>query len=236
MDIWEFFKGPKPVVFFAQGLVGEGDRELLILDASISETHTSTLKATTHPVEDGSNIGDHLILNPLALSIEGIVSDSPFTLAAAAVGAVAGLPSMALGGKVGAAGTALASFAGSRLIAGSTKKSVTAYNALMGAQRRKVLFKVVTGLTTYFNMVLENLNTTRVSANSKSFRFTGTLKHIVTVESETVTIPLSALDGGVKHSANKSSKLGKQGVNDASASVEGKGSSILAKIGRGLFG
>lgn len=47
------------------------------LDASISETHTRNAEVTSHPVEDGADISDHIRLEPETLSIRGIVSDTP---------------------------------------------------------------------------------------------------------------------------------------------------------------
>lgn len=228
MNIFDLFKGPEQVVFLAQD--EDGARELLVLDASLSENHNSTCKVTRNPIEDGSNISDHVIIDPISLSIEGIISDSPLSIKAAIVGVVAGIPSAIFGGVAGAAGTALTAFMGNKLIAESAKPSITAYQALSNVQRDKVLISVTTGLRQYKDMILENLTVPRTAQNSKSFRFSGTLTNVVIVTSKIGFIPKSALKEGVKNRAQEKSKLGGKGAKDASDKVEKSGKSWLARL------
>jgi len=47
------------------------------LDASINETHNSTAEVTSHPVEDGADITDHVRVKPETLSITGVVTNHP---------------------------------------------------------------------------------------------------------------------------------------------------------------
>jgi len=47
------------------------------LDASINEGHTRTAKVSVSPIEDGTTISDHVTLEPVSLSIEGLISDVP---------------------------------------------------------------------------------------------------------------------------------------------------------------
>ncbi len=51
--------------------------EVLEFDASISETHTGAAEATSHPVEDGSEMSDHVRRMPEELQINGVVTDHP---------------------------------------------------------------------------------------------------------------------------------------------------------------
>lgn len=208
----------------------EGNRELIVLDASVSETHVSTSKATRNPIEDGSDITDHVILDPDSLSIEGIVSDTPLSLKAAAVGIVAGIPSTIIGGTAGAVGTALTSFIGNRLISGSSRRSKTAYKSLVDAQKNRTPLTIITGLQQYKNMILENLTVPRNSQNSKSLRFTATLINIVIVKSEATFIPKSALKDAVKKRAQAKVKQGSKQTKDASDKVNEKSGSILSKL------
>lgn len=50
---------------------------VLYFDAVLSETHQATSLPTMFPVEDGSVISDHVIQNPITLSLTGIISDTP---------------------------------------------------------------------------------------------------------------------------------------------------------------
>ncbi len=49
----------------------------VFLDATISEEHEYNSRVTQFPVENGTVISDHIINDPIRLSISGIVSDSP---------------------------------------------------------------------------------------------------------------------------------------------------------------
>jgi hypothetical protein len=46
-------------------------------DVSVSEVYVTNADVTDHPVEKGSNITDHIRARPLALTIEGIISNTP---------------------------------------------------------------------------------------------------------------------------------------------------------------
>lgn len=72
------------------GLVGEltgqpgrvqilqpGYGTVLQFDACINEQHGRDAQVTTNPIEDGSVISDHVVVQPLGLSLTGIVSDTP---------------------------------------------------------------------------------------------------------------------------------------------------------------
>lgn len=52
---------------------------LLEVDASITETHTSTNTLTKHPVEEGSPISDHSRPEPDGLVMECLISETPLT-------------------------------------------------------------------------------------------------------------------------------------------------------------
>jgi hypothetical protein len=47
---------------------------ILTLDASIMQTHTRTAAITEHPVEDGADITDHIRLEPIVVTINGVVT------------------------------------------------------------------------------------------------------------------------------------------------------------------
>jgi hypothetical protein len=46
-------------------------------DATLSQTHLMQASVTRHPVEDGSQITDHIIDQPDAISLVGIISNTP---------------------------------------------------------------------------------------------------------------------------------------------------------------
>lgn len=53
------------------------------LDATLTEDHQYNARVTTYPVENGQIISDHIINEPITLSITGLVSDTPLAFLAA---------------------------------------------------------------------------------------------------------------------------------------------------------
>ncbi len=58
-------------------LVRKGKLAHITLDAELYERHTATSRVTRYPVETGVNISDHISIEPEAVTIEGLISDSP---------------------------------------------------------------------------------------------------------------------------------------------------------------
>lgn len=47
----------------------------IVLDAELSEGHTSDLRITDNPVESGAAVSDHAVLEPKSVQIEGVIVD-----------------------------------------------------------------------------------------------------------------------------------------------------------------
>jgi hypothetical protein len=58
----------------------------IILDATVKESFSAPSEVTQHPVEEGPDISDHIILRPQKLTIEGIITETPFSLRSQAAG------------------------------------------------------------------------------------------------------------------------------------------------------
>jgi hypothetical protein len=50
------------------------------LDVTIREEHRYSSRVTNYPVEDGSNLSDHIINDPPIVTLEGIVTDTPLAI------------------------------------------------------------------------------------------------------------------------------------------------------------
>jgi hypothetical protein len=77
-----------PTAIIVKDINGE-EKEFLI-DASISINTSIKAKVTSYPVEDGNFISDHVQPEPLMLSIDGIISQSPSSFFLSVVNATAG--------------------------------------------------------------------------------------------------------------------------------------------------
>lgn len=69
-----------------QELVGQSGRAqilrpgygcILQFDACINEQHGRDAQVTTNPVEDGSVVSDHIVVQPVNVMVTGVVSDTP---------------------------------------------------------------------------------------------------------------------------------------------------------------
>ncbi len=216
----------------------ESEEELLKIDCTTSENIVLTSTPTEHEVEDGSVISDHVTNKESPITLTGIVTDYPITLASAAIGNVAGasgsLISDKYGSIAGTAATGLFSALGNTLV-NEGKPSLNAYKVFKQIREKKIPIKVVTGLDVFENMIMTNLNINRTASTATALHFTASFKKIVIAQSETVQIPDSAIkapDGDVSSRAGASKKrnLGKTNPKETTEKVSSRGSSVLASF------
>lgn len=122
----------------------------VVLDAVLSEDHSYNSRVTNYPVENGLIISDHIINEPDALQITGVVSDTPLsflTLLANPIGV-------------------------------SNAPSVNAFNALVEIHNRRERITVVTGIKVYTNMVITSLQVPRNVQSGQSLTFVIDLQKI----------------------------------------------------------
>lgn len=189
--------------------VGETLTELLEFDASINETHTSELQVTSHPIESGADIVDHLRLMPLTLDIDALIaSNRPLEI----------LASQGFGIK---GGSPLA-------------RDVDAFEETVRWQTEKLLLTVETTLQTFENMALVRNVPTRSAGTGQVLRARLSFRQILTVETQIVDAPDTA-DPQNREQSDK----GRQTKTEASpevADAAGDTSSPLLDAGLALGG
>jgi len=173
------------------------------LDASVSEEHTRESKITQHPIEDGSNISDHVTLTPKRVRIQGVISDSPISFLATALGTAIGASTSAVqnsftGGASGilasiasrAAALGLGSIAG--LAADKTRTPEVCFqylDELWQKRERFTRFTIITVLNRYDNMIIQSLTFPRNSIIGKALHFTITAEEVTVVSSSLILSP-----------------------------------------------
>lgn len=209
------------------GQIGE-----LVLDATLSDSHSYVNEVTQHPIETGANISDHIKLNPDQVTIEGFVTNSPVAfIQFTSFGLVRresdgqlrakNLSGTTQGGRVKSAYITLLELSGRQID---------------GPNKEPKIIDVVTGLRIYRNMAITDLSIPRDSANSKNqLRFRAVLTSIKTVTSETIELPNVSED--IKDSAQSKTDTAKQTAKTPTAKQEEKSSTAykLAKGIQGLF-
>ncbi len=166
---------------------------VLTLDASLEETHTSASEVTEHPVEEGTNISDHIRRLPETLVINGVVTNHPLFL----------LPSF----------TAPSPIQGDNLTLSDRVKA--AYDKLKEIHDAGTVVKVVTSLRDYTNMAITGFSVLRNAASGDVLNATISMREILTARAEAPETPLvtrvdqgkkvtKVADDAVAENANKS--------------------------------
>lgn len=135
-------------------------------DATVTESHTLANDITDHPVEEGSNVADHIRRKPDVLVIEAMVTDTPLT----------------------DDGTVVES-ASAALVEG---RAVAIYNQLRELAAGQV-FTVTTGVRDYDSMAIEGIDLPRSLQTGKALRFTLRMKQIRIVRTKIVNLPKTNL-------------------------------------------
>ncbi len=131
--------------------------EFLEFDASVSETHAGNAEVTDHPVEDGSQITDHVRRAPEELQVNGIVTDDPIVV----LRSIRGQPAFAGGDP--------------------RERAKEAYFLLKRWKDDGELLSVTTTLRPYFNnMVITALSVARDARTGRVLNANLTLREIVT--------------------------------------------------------
>lgn len=141
----------------------------ITFDATVSSTHSGDAEITDHPVEEGSDITDHIRRNPERLELNASVTDTPVKL----------LPALRAGPAV----------SGGSL----NKRSKEAWDALVQLKDEGALVNVATKLRDYENMAITNLAVTQDKDTSNVINARISLRQIIiaTTESQPVTEPIN---------------------------------------------
>lgn len=162
------------------------------IDCTVRENHSRQSPASDYPIENGTSISDNVLIRPIELELNGIISDTPIDLSAIAGSALTTAVS-ALSGPVGVIGGAggVALF---KALKSSGKPSVNAYDQLRRLQEARAPFEVVTTLVpqSYQNMWIKSLTVPRDASTGQVLAFNISLIQLLIVTSETVNIKIFA--------------------------------------------
>jgi Dit-like phage tail protein len=186
----------------------------LVLDAALTENHDYLSRVTSYPVEDGSDMTDHIQNEPEKIGIEGFVTNNPIRVAAAGGGV-----------SVDAARTA-----------GVGTRAIDAFNALMLIRDQRQPVTIVTNLKTYESMALESINFPKGPTTGDALRFTSMWVKVRKVKSETVFTEELADNttgpkAGTADQASSDRDLGKQNTTTPDEASQSWAFSLLSGFG-----
>jgi len=155
---------------------------LVNFDATISESHRKSNEVTSHPVEAGIDVSDHIRPQPEEIDINGIVSDTPLVY----------LPSL----------RATSPIEGD--LTRPTERADAAYKEIQRVMDAGQLVTVVTKLREYEDMAITSFAVDRDASTGNVLNATLSLRQVVTVESQVTAEPIPIASGN-----SKSKSLGK---------------------------
>lgn len=167
--------------------VGAKKTTYIMKQVTLEEVHNDAMEISDHPVERGSVISDHAFARPAELIITAAWSNSPHetSLLNQLTGA-ASSASSALRKVIGVAN--LVSGISSMFSSGAPT-TVYTYNAILALYNARQFFDVYTGKRVYKNMLIKELATTTDSRTENSLILRMTLRQIILVDTQTVTVP-----------------------------------------------
>jgi len=154
--------GISQLIFKKGNFIGE-----IELDVTVSESASSSSSITSNPVENGADVNDHIIINPMTYTIVGVVSNTKVST---------------LGGL-----NTIEQLSTGNVFTKQSTPSSEAWDELLELQADRIPFTLVTNLKAYDNVVIENLNTSQDKDTSNSLHFTANLREIIFVGSQLLT-------------------------------------------------
>lgn len=135
----------------------------LQLDAATLEDHTLTATVTQHPVESGATVSDNVVINPVRVRIEGVISNTPLLTQ------LLSLPT------------------GQNTLA--TKRAEDARQLLIDLQASRQPFTIATSLGDYENMIMTSISTARDAPRGRSVHMVMDFEQVTLVTSEKTDLP-----------------------------------------------
>ena len=170
----------------------DDQKNIFQLDASLKETHSKKGTPTKFPIEDGTNISDHIIKEPFSLTISGIISDTPIPGLDNVIQIAETVLTQKLLPPVGVIAIAGASQAASFLtgesIAQAQSPSQAAYLQLLQLLDSSTPVTVNTSLYRYKGMYVTDISVPRDDKTGQCIMFDLTLTQLIIVQPQTVTI------------------------------------------------
>lgn len=185
------------------------------LDTIVTEEHLSPMTVTRNPVEAGSDITDHVIIQPTKLIIQGAVTDTP--LGEAALGQI-------IDSITGLFGTSTST---------NITRSQQAYEAFLVLKNNREPLEIDTRLKTYSNMVVSDISVPQDKDTSRMALMTITFEEIITTESATIDLLESDVADSVRKSITATVNKGRQQAQDVSSTAS---SSVLKTVSGWLGG
>lgn len=144
----------------------------VMIDATINDGVSYSSEVSKFPVEDGSFISDHITIDPYAVDIRGVITDTPFFLPDTDENA--------------------------NFKNGEESRVKSAYESLLALYSNKEPFNVVTGLDVYTNVFFTAFDVSRDANTGAALVFEAKFQKILFATPVIVKIPKETIRVGKK--------------------------------------
>lgn len=162
-----------------------GAAQSVVFDATVRDTHESVAEATSHPVEEGADISDHVRPGRDRVTLEVVVSNSPIALPPTQMDGVGG----SVRSQELRRGTAVLGEANVLVFDEEFDRVQTVYGTLLDLKDSGTLLSIFTSLRVYESMVLLRVSPTREAATGNSLVAIVEAQQISVAASEIVAAP-----------------------------------------------
>jgi hypothetical protein len=212
MALTELIFGEKKKVSMGAGVpFGPG---ILEFDAAIEEVYQDAAEITDHPIEEGSDISDHIRKLPAQYEITGRITNTPVVFLAS----LSALSPVKLTEK-------------SPNLPTQSDRVSDSYDLLQQIMNEGVVIDVSTSLRDYSNMAITSLVVRRNAETGQVLDCTVNLREILKAKALSIDVPVPSNVGN-----NNAQNQGKKSGSTASEAQTDTGSSILNDLGSAIGG
>ena len=157
------------------------------IDGVITESTRRSAIVSSNPIENGSNISDHVIKEPMRYSMTGIITNTPIGSDAATqlFGSVVDVVTGIFG----------------KSEQGGISRSRQAYQNLVELLEAGELISVDTGLRSYDNLIFESISVDANKETSNGISFSASFVQAIIVQSARQDVDRDTIDGSENSSA-----------------------------------
>lgn len=181
------------------------------IDASLTETHEASSEITSHPVEQGSAISDHSRPLPESVTLDCLITNTPFVGSGTRI-------------VEGAGGVKVTSATQEDAPRGAGQRGRDSYLRLLKLKDDGALLTLITSLRTYDSMAIESISAPRSTETFDAVRFSVKLKRIRIVTNRQTRV--------VTAKAKNAQPKKKTGNQTTKPTTPEKSESELRKLGR----
>lgn len=159
------------------------------IDGFIEENLTHSVRVTSNPIENGRDITDHVIIQPIRYSLVGIITDTPMGFAALS--------------QLGSIVDSATGFFGKSEEGGITR-SKQMYEELLNILNKREVITISSAIKKIENLVFESISVNVDKSTANAIFFNATFIEALILSSSTSSVSPERIDADIDKSAYSS--------------------------------